>query len=240
MIFRVFYLFLLLPFFTFSFFAQANQGKTEKVVIDDAELPRDTLLPKVLSPRVVYSQKVPIKGKADLTVASVFLVNTPFRNPLGYGIQANFYINNFHGIAVGYDGYENWAGSLFTFLEPEINIRNSEDQEALDNFKDKSVKQNIYLQYNHLPLYGKISLGKNTYFNTRLYAGAGMGATMISNKWTPAAFLSLGQKGYFNSRFGFGLEIRAIVQQQPKIEVGDLGELFVSTVININFSGLLF
>lgn len=173
-------------------------GLAQKIDFPQDELPSESVEPVLDSPKAVFNKRQTFAKKFEVGFVPGWNLSEPFFSNLYLGFSAVYNTSEENGFGLKYQkwnpGYSTYA-SQFTLL---------------DFGRAPAPSQLMSLSYEHRPLYGKVSLGKETVTPFLLYFAFDLGYLDYLTRKLPSFGLGLGQKIYFsrNVGFGFGLNLR--------------------------------
>lgn len=175
----------------------------------EEELARESVLPVFDNAVAVKSRSVPTAKKFELGIATGFAMNEPFFNTTRFGGHIAYHINETHGFLLAGQVYSDGLGTNGKSLAGkdlvEDNPNNVETYIRMEYAPQPAY--HMFLNYQITPYYGKISVFKDWVMNLSLYGLAGLGVVDVGGETTPALNLGIGQKFYFNKRWGFRVDL---------------------------------
>jgi outer membrane beta-barrel protein len=192
---------------------------TQKQVIEfpDEELASESVLPVFDHPEAVKNRLVPTAKRLELGVFGTYLMTEAFFNPLAFGVNGTYHINETHGVNLMAQSYLTGVSNYAKQLNP-IPGPNGSPGTANANLQFAPAPKYLVLaNYQYTAFYGKISLTKDYVMNLSLYGLAGIGAMGIGDSTAPVASLGLGQKFYLGNSFALRFDLRGVAYSGPDI-----------------------
>lgn len=179
----------------------------EVIELPEEELAKESVLPVFDKPTSVKNRNIVTAGRFDLNLSYGLALSEPIFNSNRYG--GSIYYNT---------GSENHAfGLLYVKNSNGLSsyAKQLDEQFKLDFTRAPAPDQTMMLDWNMKMFYGKMSLSKDTVFNTSLYTTLAGGMVKFSHKSYPAVAAGLGQKFYFGPHFALRFDFRLFVNKAP-------------------------
>lgn len=186
-------------------FSQTSVAK-EVIELPQEELAKESVYPIFDRPASVMNRNILTKGRYDANLFYGYAMTEPIANVNKLGLSVYYHGNEDHAfgllLAKNFAGLSDYAKQL-------------DKQFNLDFDRAPSPEMNIFFDYNLKMFYGKMSITKNTVFNTSLFASAAAGVVKYTHKSYPGIALGLGQKFYFGKHWALRADLRLYANQAP-------------------------
>jgi len=182
-------------------FAQAAE-----VDVPQDELATETVYPIFDTPVSVKNRNVSTEGRLDLGLVGGLALTEPIADSMKYGIEANYHFSEHHSLG------------LFFLMNKSGLSRDAvgiHDQYGLDYSRAPQPENNVMLDYNYKPFYGKMSITKSAVINTIIYGSLSGGIVKYQHKAYPAIALGIGERFYFTNRLSLKTDLRFFIHNAP-------------------------
>lgn len=198
------------------------QAMAVTIEFPEEELAQESVLPVFDNAVAVKSRTVPTAGRFELGLAGGFALNEPFFNTSRFGGHIGYHFNETHGFILAGQLYQDGLGNNGKGLAG-TDLDNGPNQLFLRMEFAPQPKYHVFANYQITPYYGKISVFKNFVMNLSLYGLFGLGAVDVGGETTPALNIGLGQKFYFNKRWGIRADLGLMAYEGVNFFVGSDG-----------------
>ena len=215
--------------FVLCLFFSVFSAHAVKIHFPDEELAAESVLPLVSAPEVVLNRNISLKFKTELSFGLGVGLDEPFYNKYYPTGILTFHLTEIHAISLMGAYFFPMRSSGGNCLAHNTAVL---DQESADTcLKTKKFDSllapypqfALFLNYQHTPYYGKISLSKSWVLNLSIYgfAGGGLVVSDQNNQWL-ALDLGFGKKLYFNKWLGFRASLGFFGYYGPKTALLEL------------------
>lgn len=213
--------------------------KRQVIEFPDEELASESVLPVFDHPEAVKNRLVPTEKRLELGIFGAYSLTEAFFNPLAYGANVSYHLNETSGINLMAQMYMSGISNYGKQLNPIPGPNGTPGTTNLNIQYAPAPKYLLLANYQHTAFYGKISLTKDYVMNLSLYGLAGLGVMGVGDTTAPVASVGLGQKFYFGSSFAFRFDLRGILYNGPDVLSGPDLNLRTSEASASEFSNKL-
>jgi outer membrane beta-barrel protein len=202
--------------------ASADGGTDKKVDISDLE--KKYWVPKDTEFQVVQNRTYTKARKVAVTLGLGSLLSDPYSKALTYGVTANYYFSERHGIEAEYLNLDSKNTALTDeFLNTYAAVP--------DHNKMKSY---MGLAYNFVPIYAKLSLMEKQilYFDMSFSVGAGLTqydqqylAGSPTRKSAPTISIDVAQHFFLNQNFALRIDLKNRLFNEEVMNARNSGEV---------------
>ena len=172
----------------------------------EEELAQESVLPVFDNAVAVKSRLVPTKGHLEFGIAAGVAMNEPFFNTTRFGGHLAYNFTETHGFLLSGQMYTDGLGNNGTALS-QTDLNNGAGETYIRMEFAPQPKYHFFANYQITPYYGKISVFKDFVMNLSLYGLLGIGAVDVGGETAPALNMGIGQKFYFNKRWGIRADL---------------------------------
>ncbi len=185
-----------------------SQVHAVTIEFPEDELARESVLPVFDNALAVKSRNIPTKGRVELGLSAGFVMNEPFFNTSRYGGHLAYHFTETHGLLIQGQMYASGLGNNGTRLAQKDLTENNPGVGTFVRMQyAPQPKYHLLANYQITPYYGKISVFKDFVMNLSLYGIFGLGMVSIGDEMAPALNIGMGQKFYFNKRWGIRADL---------------------------------
>jgi outer membrane beta-barrel protein len=186
----------------FSIQAHAERD-TQVIRFPEKELARESVLPIFKNTMAVKKRNVPKTGRFELGILGGQQLNEAFYEPYSFGASAHYHLNEQHGFEL--------MALFFTTGESQYVATLRQDTgDQYDFTKAPTLENMILASWEYTPYYGKISLTKQTVYNTAIHLNLIAGFVNNGESSNAAFGLGIGQKVFFSPNWGFRADLRTL------------------------------
>ena len=199
----------------FSLLATAAtiSARAEKIEVPEAELARESVLPRFETPDSIKHRNITNDGKFELGGYYGWNVSEPIYNQSKVGAVIGYHWTESSSFILN---YAKWFGGRNTQYTSQLQKVGN-----LDFTKTPNLDFSAYLDYEWEAYYGKISLTKTGTMNIFIYPLVGIGGTKYVNKFYPGANFGIGQKFFFTNNFALRADLKIQYEQGPSPFLGN-------------------
>jgi outer membrane beta-barrel protein len=183
-----------------------------EVELPEEELARESVLPKFDNSASVRSRNVTNADKFELGGYLGFNFSEPIENQMKLGINFGYHWNENSAIMFN---FAQWMSGLNSQYTSSLNSTFN-----LDFSRAPALQNSMWLHYEMLLYYGKISLAKQTVMNFNLYPIFGGGMTTYSNKSYYGVDGGVGWKLFLNKAWALRFDLKLQYSGQPSPFLG--------------------
>ncbi len=178
----------------------------EVIEIPDEDLARESVLPIFDSPDVVKNRNVTLSDRMELGAFVGTNVNEAFFDQILYGGLATYHLSETSALQV-----------LFSL----ISATSSQYVPQLNEVSTPPLRYELLpkpkyfflASYEYTPIYGKISITKQSVLNLTTYVTLGAGMFALGDSQTPVIGIGLGQNFFFGKSWGIKLDMKGLIYQ---------------------------
>ncbi|MCB0347218.1 MAG: outer membrane beta-barrel domain-containing protein [Bdellovibrionales bacterium] len=190
--------FLLLVFATSSY-----ASDTQVIRFPEKDLARESVLPVFKNTMAVKKRNVPKEGRFEIGLLGGQQLNEAFYEPYSFGGSIHYHINEQHGIEL--------MALFFTTSESQyVKTLNQDTGGDYDFEKVPNLENMLLASWEYTPFYGKISLTKQTVYNTAVHFNLIAGFVNNGESSNLAFGAGLGQKIFFSPNWGVRADLRTL------------------------------
>lgn len=190
----------------FSLLLIGYQAQAVTIEFPEEELAQESVLPVFDNALAVKSRLVPTAGRFEIGFAAGLAMNEPFFNSSRFGGHIAYHFNETHAFLLSGQMYSDGLGNNGKALSA-TDLNNGAGQTFIRMEFAPQPASHFFANYQITPYYGKISVFKDFVMNLSLYGLLGVGAVDIGGETTPAFNVGIGQKFYFNKRWGIRADL---------------------------------
>lgn len=179
------------------------QQDSQVIRFPEKDLARESVLPVFKNTMAVKKRNVPKEKRFELGLLGGQQLNEAFYEPYSFGASAHYHFNEQHGIEI--------MALFFTTGESQYVDTLNEDLNTNYNFERVPTLENMLLaSWEYTPFYGKISLTKQTVYNTAVHFNLIAGLVNNGESSNMAFGAGLGQKIFFSPNWGVRADLRTL------------------------------
>lgn len=192
----------------------SHRGNTEEIEFPEEELARESTLPVFDKQRAVLNRNVITDKHFEFGAGIGLEMNEPYYND--YMFQAMGTYNLSERSAVNVLGLM-WMDGLSDYGEQLKKGRNTGPNQfqPFDASKAPHPKFGLFLNYEFIAYYGKISISKQGVMNLNTFAIAGLGYINMDQSNAIGLNLGVGQNFFLTKNFGLRADLRWLIFQGP-------------------------
>lgn len=169
----------------------------------EKDLARESVLPVFKNTMAVKKRNVPKEGRFEIGLLGGQQLNEAFYEPYSFGASLHYHINEQHGIEL--------MALFYTTSESQYVKTLNQDTGATYDFKKVPNLENMLLaSWEYTPFYGKISITKQTVYNTAVHFNLIAGFVNNGESSNIAFGAGLGQKIFFSPNWGVRADLRTL------------------------------
>ena len=197
-------------FFLFLLVTESALGLT--VQFPEEELARESVLPVFDNRAAVRSRLVPTANRFEVGLGLGNALNEPFFNTTRLSGHMAYHLTETHGILLNGMLYGTGLGNNGTELSKTNLVPNPDSNSSLFIRLDHAPqpRNQVFLNYQITPYYGKISIFKNFIMNLSFYGLVGIGQVDVGGENRPAFNLGMGQKFYLSKNWGVRTDLTVV------------------------------
>jgi outer membrane beta-barrel protein len=177
------------------------------VELPEDELAQESVFPKFDNPLSVRSRNINNSKKIEVGGYLGFNFSEPIENQMKLGANLGYHWSEANALMFN---YSQWMTGLNSQYTSSLNSRY-----GLDFNRAPVLQNSMWLHYESLLYYGKISLSKQTIMNFNLYPIMGLGMTTYSNKSYYGLDGGIGWKLFFSKRWALRCDLKIQYSGQP-------------------------
>lgn len=178
----------------------------EKLEVPEDELARESVLPVFDNVVSVKNRNVTKEGRIDVGLFGGLALTEPIAETTKYGIEANYHFSENHSLGVSFAINSNGLSK---------DAKGLKEQFGLDFNRAPKPENNLFLNYDYSPFYGKLSVTKDGVINTTIYGSGSLGMVKYQHKSYPALALGLGERFYFGKSLSLKVDFKLFAHQAP-------------------------
>lgn len=191
----------------FSVLARAE----EPIEFSEEELARETTLPVFEKRRAVLNRSVVTEKRIELGIGGGLEMNEPYYSDYMLQLTGTYNLNE--SSAINVQGLM-WTDGLSSYGEQLKAGRTGVNAvDSFDAMKAPHPKWGLFVNYEFIAYYGKISITKQSVMNLNLFAIAGLGYINMDSDNSPALNLGVGQNFFFTKNIGLRADLRWLIFQ---------------------------
>lgn len=198
------------------------QAMAVTIEFPEEELARESVLPVFDNAVAVKSRLVPTASRLELGLALGSAMNEPFFNTSRFGGHLAYHFTETHAVVLMGQMYQTGLGKNGKALAG-TDLNNGAGELFIRMEYAPQPKYHFLVNYQMTPYYGKISVFKDFVMNLSLYGLMGVGVVDVGGETTPALNLGIGQKFYFNRRWGVRADLGLMAFEGVNYFVGSDG-----------------
>lgn len=195
-----------------------HQTFAADIEVPEEELARDSVLPVFDTQRAVLNRNVLTNKRFEIAFGPGLEMNEPYYNDLMYTGQITY--NYSETSAINVQGHY-WNSGLSTYGE-QLKAGGTKFA-SFDASKAPHPEWGVFVNYEYIAYYGKISLTKKSVMNLNLFGIAGAGYINMGDANTFGLNLGLGQNFFVTNNIGLRFDLRWLIFQGPNPTTQDLG-----------------
>lgn len=185
----------------------ATQSAKAAIELPEEELAQETVLPKFDNPLSVRARNINNSKKIEAGGYLGFNFSEPIENQMKLGANIGYHWSEANALMFN---YSQWMTGLNTQYTSSLS-----SQYGLDFNRAPALQNSMWLHYEMLIYYGKISLSKQTVMNFNLYPIVGAGMTTYSNKSYFGFDGGIGWKLFFTKTWALRCDLKLQYSGQP-------------------------
>lgn len=183
----------------------------EPIEFSEDELARETTLPVFEKRRAVLNRSVVTEKRVELGFGGGLEMNEPYYNDYMLGFMGSYNFNE--SSALNVQGLM-WMDGLSSYGEQlKAGRTGTNPVDSFDAMKAPHPKWGVFVNYEFIAYYGKISITKQSVMNLNLFAIAGLGYINMDTDNSPALNLGVGQNFFFTKNIGLRADLRWLIFQ---------------------------
>lgn len=190
----------------------------DDIEVPEEELARESVLPVFDNQRAVLNRNVMTNKRLEVSLGAGLELNEPYYNDMMFNLQGTY--NYSETSAVNVQGLY-WGEGLSSYGE-QLKAGGTKFQ-SFDASKVPHPEWGVFLNYEYIAYYGKISVTKKSVMNLNLFGLAGLGYINMGEKSTVGANLGIGQNFFITNNVGLRFDLRCLIFQGPNATTQNLG-----------------
>lgn len=184
----------------------------DDIEFPEDELARETTLPVFEQRRVVLNRHVITEKRFELGIGGGLEMNEPYYNDYMGQLTGTYNFNETSALNV--QGLM-WLPGLSSYGEQLKSGTTKPFRESFDASKAPHPKYGLFVNYEYIAYYGKISVTKQGIMNLNLFAIGGLGYIGMDGASSPGMNLGIGQNFFFTRSVGLRMDLRYLIFQGP-------------------------
>lgn len=185
------------------------QQDSQVIRFPEKDLARESVLPVFKNTMAVKKRNVPKEGRFEIGLLGGQQLNEAFYEPYSFGASLHYHLNEQHGFEL--------MALFFTASESQYVDTLNEDVGANYNFENAPTLENMILgSWEYTPFYGKISITKQTVYNTAVHFNLIAGFVNNGESSNLAFGAGIGQKIFFSSNWGVRADLKTLFYKAVK------------------------
>lgn len=176
------------------------------------ELATESVLPVFRSKDVVKDRNVATTSRIEVSGFAGSAMNEAFYDTVAFGGSISYHINEEHAVELFYSALSTSVSKFEDTLNQDLA---AENQAPYDFERAPSIKSFFLASWEYIPLYGKISITKQTVWNLNTYVTLGLGLTDTGDGSSITGSFGLGQKIFFSSNWGLKIDLKTLYYTAP-------------------------
>ncbi|HMN67371.1 MAG TPA: outer membrane beta-barrel domain-containing protein [Bdellovibrionales bacterium] len=198
----------------FLLLATGSSSFADDIEFPEEELARETVLPVFDKRRAVLNRNVLTQERFELGIGGGLEMNEPYYNDFMFAAQGTYNFNETS--AVNVQGLM-WMGGLSNYGE-QLKSGRCGDPDSYCPFDAELAPHpewGLFVNYQFIAYYGKISVSKQSVMNLNLFGLAGLGYINLGESNTIGLNLGVGQNFFITNNVGIRADLRWLIFNGP-------------------------
>ena len=184
----------------------------DEIEFPEEELARETTLPVFEQRRVVLNRHVLTEKRFELGLGGGLEMNEPYYSTYMGSLMGTYNFNETSAVNVQ---ALMWMQGLSSYGEQLKSGSTKPYRESFDASKAPHPKYGLFVNYEYIAYYGKISVTKQGVMNLNLFATLGLGYINMGAVSSPGANLGIGQNFFLSRNLGIRMDLRYLIFRGP-------------------------
>ena len=184
----------------------------DEIEFPEEELARETTLPVFEQRRVVLNRHVITEKRFELGIGGGLEMNEPYYSDYMADVMGTYNFNETSALNV--QGLM-WMQGLSSYGLQLKSGAAKPYRESFDASKAPHPKYGLFVNYEYIAYYGKISITKQGVMNLNLFATGGLGYINMGAVSSPGLNLGIGQNFFFTKNVGLRMDLRYLIFRGP-------------------------